>query len=179
MSIVVTSFSPWGTRELWDVNTDVSGERLPAYGLVGFICTFWTIITRVEGTLEGVHPSIHPFTQQLILPPASSPTHPSTHPFTHSPIHLPSLSIAHLPTHPLTPPSTYPPIYSSTYPSTHPSIHLSFHPSIHPPIHLPNYVLNHVQLIFPPKYLCNYPLLSISTSTTQVQDTLVSSGPLP
>jgi len=68
------------------------------------------------------------------------------------------------------------------HPSAHPQIHQSIHPYIHSsicpstlqPLHLSNYVLNLVQFIVPPKYLCNYPLLSISTSTIQVWATLTS-----
>lgn len=110
---------------------------------------------------------------------SSSPTHPPTH-LLPSPTRLlpSSLSVAHLP--------TYPPTHSSIHPHIHPLIHKSIHPSnhlsIHSPIcpstlqslHLSNYVLNLVQLIVPPKYLCNYPLLSISNSTTQVRAMLTS-----
>lgn len=102
----------------------------------------------------------------------SSPTHPPTHPLTffHPVCPLPT----YLPTHPLTPPFTHTSVHSSTNASIHPSIDPLTCPSTLPSLHLSNYVLNLVQLIVPPKYLYNYLLLSISTSTTQVRATPTS-----
>ena len=122
---------------------------------------------------SSIHLPTQPPTYSLT---SSSPTYSPTYPFTHSPSYTQSVRCppTYLPTHSL--------LHSPTHPSTHPQIHQSIHPYIHSsicpstlqPLHLSNYVLNLVQFIVPPKYLCNYPLLSISTSTIQVWATLTS-----
>ena len=149
-------------------NSSTSTRRAVAGGLQG----------SREGAADpaSTHPFISPSIHLSTHPFISPSIHPPTQPFTHSPSSTQSVRCppTYLPTHSL--------LHSPTHPSSHPQIHQSIHPSIHSPIcpstlqslHLSNYVLNLVQIIIPPKYPCNYPLLSISTSATQVRATLTS-----